>query len=286
MFHQKNALRHKYAPVLNAPYLAWCVIFILIPLAMVAYYAFTDAGGHWSLSVFRELLGTRPARISLAKVFGNSMLYALAATVICLLLGYPLSYIMARSGIRAQRSLMMLLMVPMWMNFLICTYSWITILSNNGVINSFLGLLGLPALKLLNTPGAVVLGMVYNYLPYMILPIYTVIAKLSPSLREAAQDLGATGWSVLRKVTLPLSLPGVASGITMVFVPSVSTFYISQKLGGSKTQLIGDAIELQFLTFNRINTGAAMSLILMLIILLSMMVMKRFSDGEEGAFIA
>jgi spermidine/putrescine transport system permease protein len=271
--------------VLNAPYLLWCVIFILVPLAMVAYYAFRDRAGNWTLANFAGLVDTPEHLENLLRVFGHSLAYAGAATLLCLLLAYPLAYYMAHTRAKTQRNLMMLITVPMWMNFLICTYSWISILgNNNGLLNTLLTHLGLQKLEILNTPGAVILGMVYNYLPFMILPIYSVLAKLEPSLVEAAQDLGATGPQVLRKVTLPLSLPGVASGVTMVFVPSVSTFYISKKMGGNKNLLIGDWIESMFLSANNYQRGAALSLILMLLVVLSMMVMNRFSDGENGAF--
>ncbi|MCL1952322.1 MAG: ABC transporter permease [Oscillospiraceae bacterium] len=270
---------------LNAPYLLWSLLFILAPLALVAVYAFTDAQGQPGFSVFRGLFETQESRRMLARVFGDSMRYALYATAICLVVAFPLAHFMAHARASAQRTLMMLIMVPMWMNFLICTYAWRTILETHGIVNTLLEALGLSGLKLLNTPGAVILGMVYNYLPFMILPIYTVMARLNTSLVEAAQDLGANRFNVLRKVTVPLSLPGVASGVTMVFVPSVSTFYISQKLGG-KGSLIGDLIELQFLGAYNYNLGAALSLILMAIILICMMIMNRFSDREEGAFIA
>ena len=273
------------AAILNTPYLLWSLLFILAPLALVALYAFTDASGKFTLSVFGGLFDTPEARGMHLRVFGDSMRLALYATAICLLLAFPLAHFMANTKASAQRTLMMLIMVPMWMNFLICTYSWRTILETHGIINSLLGMLHLPGLRLLNTPGAVVLGMVYNYLPFMILPIYTVMARLNTSLVEAAQDLGANKFNVLRKITVPLSVPGVVSGVTMVFVPSVSTFYISQKLGG-KGSLIGDLIELQFLGAYNYNVGAALSLILMIIILICMMVMNRFSDREEGAFIA
>ncbi|MDR2686230.1 MAG: ABC transporter permease [Oscillospiraceae bacterium] len=273
------------AAILNAPYLLWSLLFILAPLALVALYAFTDASGRFTLSVFGGLFEARESRGMLLRVFGDSIRLALYATAICLAVAFPLAHFMAQAKASAQRTLMMLIMVPMWMNFLICTYSWRTILETHGMINSLLGALHLPNVKLLNTPGAVVLGMVYNYLPFMILPIYTVMARLNTSLVEAAQDLGANKFNVLRKITVPLSLPGVVSGVTMVFVPSVSTFYISQKLGG-KGSLIGDLIELQFLGAYNYNVGAALSLILMVIILICMMVMNRFSDREEGAFIA
>ena len=273
------------AAILNTPYLLWSLLFILAPLALVALYAFTDASGRFTLSVFGGLFQAQESRTMLLRVFGDSIRLALYATVICLAVAFPLAHFMAHTKASAQRTLMMLIMVPMWMNFLICTYSWRTILETHGILNSLLGMLRLPNLKLLNTPGAVVLGMVYNYLPFMILPIYTVMARLNTSLVEAAQDLGANKLNVLRKITVPLSIPGVVSGVTMVFVPSVSTFYISQKLGG-KGSLIGDLIELQFLGAYNYNVGAALSLILMVIILVCMMIMNRFSDREEGAFIA
>jgi len=272
------------SPLLNAPYLLWSLLFIIAPLVMVAVYAFLDSSGGLSFDTFKALFASSHERRIWSRVYGDSLLYALAATVICLGLAFPLAHFMAQSRARTQRMLMMLIMVPLMMNFLICTYSWRTILETHGVINTLLNALNLPRLKLLNTPGAVILGMVYNYLPFMILPIYTVMSKLSPSLVEAAQDLGASRWSVLRRVTVPLSVPGVVSGITMVFVPSVSTFYISQKLGG-KGNLIGDKIEEQFLLVYDNSRGAALALILMAIILLCMMFMKRFTDGEEGNFI-
>jgi len=281
IFHKKST----GAALLNAPYLLWSLLFIAAPLAMVAVFAFTDASGHFTLSAFGGLFETEESRRMLSRVFGDSLLYALYATAICLVLAFPLAHFMANTKASTQRTLMMLIMVPMWMNFLICTYSWRTILETHGIINTFLGALHLPSLKLLNTPGAVILGMVYNYLPFMILPIYTVMARMDVSLVEAAQDLGANRLSVLRRITVPLSVPGVVSGVTMVFVPSVSTFYISQKLGG-RGSLIGDLIELQFLGAANYQVGAALSMILMVIVLICMMVMRRFSDREEGAFIA
>lgn len=180
---------------------------------------------------------------------------------------------------------MMLVMLPMWMNFLIRTYSWITILSNTGIINNLFKAIGLPTVQMINTPGAVILGMVYNFLPYMVLPIYSIMSKLDYSLTEAAQDLGCNSTSVLRRVIMPLSMPGVVSGITMVFVPSVSTFYISQKLGGGKFLLVGDSIEMQFQSAYNYNLGASLSLVLMLMIILCMLVMNRFADDDEGAIL-
>lgn len=267
--------RKNYNALICAPYSVWSAIFIVVPLLMVAYYAFTDKTGAFTLDNIAELP-------RYAGTFGISMLYALIATVICLLIAYPLSYFMSQMGPVAKRMLVMLIMLPMWMNFLIRTYSWITILSNTGLINTLLGKLGIGPVQLINTPGAVVLGMVYNFLPYMILPIYTVMEKLDHSLLEAAADLGSSPLSRLRRVILPLSMPGVISGITMVFVPSVSTFYISQKLGGGKTMLIGDVIEMQFQTSYNYNLGAALSLVLMILILVSLAIMNRFADDDDG----
>jgi spermidine/putrescine transport system permease protein len=260
---------------------------MLVPLALVAVYAFGLDENRFSLQAFQTLLATKETRTSLLEIFTFSILYAAIATVICLLLSYPLAYFMARSKASTQRNFMCLIMVPMLMNFLICTNAWILILSKNGVINNLPVWFGLPRwnLQIINTPGAVILGMVYNYLPYMALPIYTVMAKIDPSLPEAAQDLGAKGAVTLRKIILPLTMPGVISGITMVFVPCVSTFYISQKLGGSKRLLIGDLIEMQFLTSYDYHTGAALSLILMGIIILCMLVMNRLGDSAEGSYV-
>ncbi len=267
----------KSSKLLNTPYITWSVIFILAPLAMVAYYAFTDRDGNFTLDNIRELQ-------NYTAIFGRSIWFALLATFICLLIAYPLAHIMSNSKASVQRNIMLLVMVPMWMNFLIRTYSWITILSNNGIINNILESIGLEKLKLINTSGAVILGMVYNFLPYMILPIYSVMSKLDKKYIEAAEDLGANRLQVLRKVTFPLSLPGVVSGITMVFVPSVSTFYISQQLGGGKFMLVGDSIEMQFQQAYNYNLGASLSLVLMVFILISMWVMNKFSD-DEGAMI-
>ncbi|MDR2752717.1 MAG: ABC transporter permease [Oscillospiraceae bacterium] len=282
-------MRKKNSPWLNAPYVLWSALFILAPLALVAVFAFTDQAGRFSLASFEYIAQNQQLYL---KTFGDSLAYALEATVICLLLAFPLAYFMANARQRTQRLLMMLIMVPMWMNFVICTYSWRSILEDHGILNTALawlhGLVSKEAFRppaLLDTPGAVVLGMVYNYLPFMILPIYTVMSKLEPSLTEAAQDLGANRWRVLEQVVVPLSIPGVVSGVTMVFVPSVSTFYISQKLGGGSS-LIGDLIELQFLgSAYNFSLGAALSLILMAIVLVCMLVMKQFSDGEESAFV-
>lgn len=272
---KKTSLRTK---ILNAPYIVWAILFILAPMFMVVFYALTDRSGSFTLQNITALAVYK-------ETFGRSIGYAAVATAICLLIAYPLAYIMARSNASKQRTLMLLIMLPMWMNFLIRTYSWISILANTGIINSLLRALGLGPVQLINTPGAVILGMVYNYLPYMILPIYSIMCKLDYSLVEAAQDLGCSSRSVLRRVIFPLSLPGVVSGITMVFVPSVSTFYISQKLGGGKFLLVGDSIEMQFQTSYNYNLGASLSLALMVMILVCMVIMNRFADEDEGAII-
>lgn len=260
-----------------APYLVWAAIFIIVPLFIMVYFALTNDAGVFTLENLTSIGKYK-------KAFLISIIYALIATVITLILAYPMSYFMTRMKISSQRMIMLIVMLPMWMNFLIRTYSWITILANKGIINTFLTKLGLAPLKLINTPGAVILGMVYDFIPYMILPIYTVMSKIDNSLLEASEDLGANGLLRLKKVIFPLSLPGVISGITMVFVPSVSTFYISQKLGGNKTLLIGDAIEYLFGAGPEYyNVASALSLVLMVMILICLAVMNRFSDDEEGS---
>ncbi len=283
---------------LTIPYVIWMALFVVAPIVMVVIYAFTSAEGGFTLSNFTnmEIYGV---------VFLRSFRLAFVATVICLLIGYPLSYAMSKEGPRFQRLAMVFIMLPMWMNFLLRTYSWMSILENNGLLNQLfraVGLLDLLGVEyvislynrlsgadiqffhMIDTQGAVVLGMVYNYLPFMILPIYSVIIKLDHSLIEAARDLGANSYNVFRRVILPLSLPGVLSGITMVFVPSVSTFAISKMLGGGTEMLLGDLIEQQFLggAYNP-QLGAAISLVMMLIVIICMWVMNRFGEGEEQA---
>ncbi len=263
---------------INAPYLLWSVLFIIAPMIMVVYYAFTDRNGDWTLANITALG-------AYSQTFIRSIWYAFVATLICLVIAYPLAYIMSRSSMSKQRTIMMLVMLPMWMNFLIRTYSWITLLANTGIINTLLSKVGVGPLHMINTPGAVILGMVYNFLPYMILPIYSIMSKLDYRLVEAAQDLGCNSFGVLKRVIFPLSLPGVISGITMVFVPSVSTFYISQKLGGGKYLLVGDSIEMQFQSAYNYNLGASLSLVLMVMIIICMIIMNKFADNEEGAII-
>ena len=274
---------------LTIPYVIWMALFVVAPIIMVVIYAFSAADGGFTLANFAKM-GTY------AVVFTRSFKLALIATLICLLIGYPLAYIMSKEGPRFQRVAMVLIMLPMWMNFLLRTYSWMAILENNGLLNQLFQKIGLISLynsifgtnlqyfQMINTQGAVVLGMVYNYLPFMILPIYSVIVKLDNSLIEAARDLGASNFEVFRRVILPLSLPGVLSGITMVFVPSVSTFAISKMLGGGTEMLLGDLIEQQFLggAYNP-YLGAAISLVMMVIVVICMVVMNRFGEGEEQA---
>ncbi len=271
------------------PYVVWMALFVVAPIVLVVIYAFTSDAGGFTLDNFARM-GTY------AVVFGRSFKLALIATLICLLIGYPVSYVMSKEGPRFQRAAMVLIMLPMWINFLLRTYSWMSILENNGLLNRLFQKTGLIHLynslfgtdlsyfPMMNTQGAVILGMVYNYLPFMILPIYSVIVKLDGSLIEAARDLGADTLSVFRKVILPLSLPGVLSGITMVFVPSVSTFAISKMLGGGTEMILGDLIEQQFLggAYNP-QLGAAISLVMMLIVVVCMVVMNRFGEGEEQA---
>ncbi len=264
--------------LIGAPYIVWAAIFIIVPLCMVAYYAFTDANGAFTLQNITDMG-------KYTDTFILSIWLGLLATVICLIVAYPLAMIMASKGPEKQSTMTMLIMLPMWMNFLLRTYSWMTILEDNGLINTFLMNIGLEPLQLINTRGAVVLGMVYNFLPYMILPIYTVMLKSDHSLIEAAQDLGGNKLAVFKNVTVPLSVPGIVSGFTMVFVPSVSTFYISQKLGGTGTILIGDIIETQFQTANNFNLGASLSFVLMILIFICLAVMNKFSDDDGGVVI-
>ena len=280
----KNKLSH-----FAIPYVIWMALFGVAPIIIVVIYAFSSASGGFTLANFARM-GTY------AVVFTRSFKLAIIATIICLLIGYPVSYIMSKEGPRFQRIAMVLIMLPMWMNFLLRTYSWMSILENNGLLNQLFQKIGLISLynsifgtdlqffHMINTQGAVVLGMVYNYLPFMILPIYSVIVKLDRSLIEAARDLGANTFNVFRRVILPLSLPGVLSGITMVFVPSVSTFAISKMLGGGTEMMLGDLIEQQFLggAYNP-QLGAAISLVMMVIVVVCMWVMNRFGEGEEQA---
>ena len=267
------------AAFLAAPHIVWTVLFIVVPLIFVAVYAFTDRQMNFTFDNILDFF--TPEKLY---ILWRSVKLALIATVICILIGYPAAYFISKANPRTQKLLILLIMLPMWMNFLIRTYAWMVILQNKGIINSIVGLIGLGPFKMINTEGAVIVGMVYDFLPYMILPIYSVMTKLDTRLIEAAADLGCNGFGVLTKVIIPHSLPGVFSGITMVFVPSISTFYISQKLGGGKFFLIGDLIESQY-NANNIHAAAAISLVLMLIILAGMAVLNHFGDDSEGGFI-
>ena len=266
--------------LLSTPYLVWMVVFTLIPLGVVAYYALTDpATGAFSLGNVKSLGMYLP-------VLWKSIGYSLVSAFICLLLGYPVAYYIAHRSPTAQKFLYMLVMLPMCMSFLLRTLAWVGLLQDTGIINTLLSKLGLPRLTLIRTPGAVVLGMVYNYLPYMILPLYATILKIDKRLIEAAEDLGCTPAQTFGKVVLPLSMPGILSGMTMVFVPAVSTFYISQKLGGTDTVLIGDVIERQFKQGDNPNLGAALSLVLMVLVFVCTGIMNRFGGDEaEGGVV-
>ena len=263
-------------PLVSSPYVVWSVIFIIVPLLMVAYYSFTDVSGQFSVVNVTNII-----EFNYLKIFGVSILYAFIATVITLIISYPLAFFMTKTKVSTQATLMLLVMLPMWMNLLIRTYSLSNILERNGIINTLLENIGLNKVQLINTPGAVILGMIYNFIPYMILPIYSVLSKLDKRLLEASSDLGSNGFTTLRRVIIPLSMPGIVSGITMVFVPSVSTFYISQKLGGIHNELIGDVIEQQFKLNSNYNLGASLSLVLMVMIIISLAVMNRFTGDED-----
>ena len=271
-----------------APYSLWALLFILVPLAFVAYYAFTDSNFNFTLdnisrfftatSTISEGETTKEVHTYLL-IFGRSLKLAAISTLICLLMGYPMAYIISRAGSRTQRVLITLIMIPMWMNFLIRTYAWMTILQDTGILNGILGLIGLGPVHVIGTEAAVVIGMVYDYFPYMILPIYSVMAKMDVKLIEAARDLGCGSFGVLRRVIWPLSLPGVISGVIMVLIPSISTFYISQKLGNGKFYLIGDAIEGQYVA-NNLHFAAAIAFILMVILLVCMAFMQRYANKK------
>jgi len=276
---------------LAIPYVIWMAIFVIAPLLLIVAYAFTSQSGGLTLATFSNMHQYIPA-------FRHSFALAIAATVICILIGYPLAYFLSKESLLVRKVAMMLIMLPMWMNFLLRTYAWMSLLDDNGLINQALNAIGLFDLlnrlfglnltyfHMINTRGAIVLGMVYNFLPFMIMPIFSVIDKIDPKVIEAAQDLGADSAMVFRKVVFPLSLPGVLSGVTMVFIPSVSTFALSRLLGGGKTLLLGDLIEMQFLgnAYNP-HLGSAIALVMMVIVLVCMAVMNRFGEGEEGVAV-
>ena len=261
---------------LSGPYLVWMFLFNLIPLAIVVYYAFTDSVT--GAFTFRNLASMG----SYLPIFLRSVWLAVVSALICLVLGYPVAWCIAQTKPMTQRFLYMLVMLPMCISFLLRTLAWVSLLEDTGIINRILGQIGIGPLRLVRNDGAVILGMVYNYLPYMIMPLYTVIMKIDPRLVDAAQDLGCDSGQVFLRVTLPLSVPGIVSGITMVFVPAVSTFYISQKMGGTTSTMIGDVIESQFKTAYNPNLGAALSLVLMILVLVCVAVMNHFTGEDES----
>ena len=277
--------------IVLAPYSVWALLFIIVPLIFVAYYAFTDSDFNFTLENLTRFFTatstvngdngvTREVHTYLV-IFGRSLKLAVISTAICLFMGFPAAYIIARAPARTQKILITLIMIPMWMNFLIRTYAWMTILQDRGILNGFLGFFGLGPVHIIGTEAAVVIGMVYDYFPYMILPIYSIMARMDIKLLEAARDLGCSGAGVLRRVIFPLSLPGVVSGIIMVLIPSISTFYISQKLGNGLFYLIGDAIEGQY-TANNLHFAAAIAFILMVILLVCMAFMQRYANRRAA----
>ena len=269
-------MRTKSAAV---PYVFWMAVFVVVPLVLIVVYAFTNYDGAFTLENFDNI-------DVFLQVFGNSVVLALIATAICLLIAYPFSYFLAQEGPVFRKVAMLLIMLPMWMNFLLRTYAWMSILENNGFLNQLLGLFGIGPVHIINTDIAVVLGMVYNFLPFMILPIFSVIDKLDHKYIEAAQDLGANKRETFRRVIFPLSLPGVLSGVTMVFIPSISTFAISKLLGGGMSFLLGDLIEMQFLgsAYNP-HLGSAIALMMLVLVLIATLITNRFGGGDEGTVL-
>lgn len=260
--------------LLATPYIVWMLLFTIVPLAIVVFFAFTDASGRFTLANIASIGAYLP-------IFLRSIWYSIAAALICLLLGYPVAYYIASCKPKTQRFLYMLVMLPMCMSFLLRTLAWVALLDDTGIINSFVQMLGLKPLALTRRPAAVIFGMVYNYLPYMIMPLYTVLMKIHPRLIEASQDLGCNSRQTFTKVILPLSVPGIISGVTMVFVPAVSTFYISQKLGSTSTVMIGDIVEQQYKASYNPNLGAALSLVMMVLIFACVGIMNRFSASDD-----
>ena len=268
-------MKTKYSSLFSLPYRIWSLIFIIVPMGLVVVFAFTTEGGQFTLDYVSQVG-------EYTNVLVRSVWLAAIATIICLLIGYPLAFIMSRMPGFQQRTMLMLIMLPMWMYFLLRTYAWMTILEKNGLLNKLFGLVGLGPFDMINTQGAVVLGMVYNYLPFMILPLYSIMTKIDNRTIEAAQDLGANTKNVFTRIVIPMSMPGISTGITMVFVPSVSTFIISRMLGGGGNLLIGDLIDLQFLgnAYNP-HLGSAISLVLMVLILLCMSILNQFNSDED-----
>ena len=287
-----------------SPYALWIILFTVLPVLLVAFYAFRDSNGAFTLNNFKDFWDSNYSmRETLREMYGdevaatvargtiniNTLVYSLwmafLCTVVCLLLGYPAALFMADRGLKMGASVVVLFIIPMWMNFLLRTIAWMSLLEDGGLINTFLGWFGIGPVQLLYTEQAVLLGMVYNYLPFMVFPIYSSLNKMDPRLSEAAADLGCNGWKTLYKVTMPLSIPGVISGITMVFMPSVTTFFISRMLGGGKTQMFGDLIETTFLTAGNWNLGSALSLVMMILILISLAILRKADPNGEGSGI-
>ena len=262
-----------------SPYIVWSTLFIVIPLIIIVFFSFTQetaSGYSFTLENFKRVLNSQ-----YISVFKRSLILAFESTVLCLILGYPVAYFISKMKSNKRNILIMLFIVPMWMNFLLRTYAWLPILGKNGVINNFLSAIGLNTINILYTDAAVLLGMVYNFLPFMILPIYTVLIKIDNSLIDAAADLGANKRQIFTKVIFPLSMPGVITGITMVFMPAVSTFVISRLLGGGQYMLLGNLIETQFTTMGDWNFGSALAIFMMIIILISMAIMNKFEGTES-----
>ncbi len=274
-FNKQTAHKNTFQKIAAVPHTVWTVLFIVAPMLFVLYFAFTDSEGHFALSNITALG-------QYTNVFILSIAFALIATAVCLLIGYPLAYFMSRQSPRAQKILMVLIMLPMWCNLLIRTYALMALLDNGGLLNSLLERIGMQKLPIVGSHFGVILGMVYDFLPYMVLPIFTAMTKLDRRYIEASHDLGCTGLQTMTKVIMPLTLSGVVSGVTMVFVPSISTFYISQKLGAGKIDLVGDTIERLFQNESTYGVGASMSLVMMILIIISVTVMNRFSDDEGG----
>lgn len=266
--------------LLGTPYFLWSLIFILIPLGMVFYYGLTDRSGAFTLNNIISITTAEHA-----KALWLALLLSLIATVFCLLLAYPLAMILSNMGVNQHSFIVLIFILPMWMNFLLRTMAWQTLLEKTGVINSILNFLHLPALRIINTPYAIVLGMVYNFLPFMVLPIYNALSKIDRSIIHAAKDLGANNIQVFFKITLPLSVPGIISGITMVFIPALTTFVISKLLGGSKVLLIGNVIEEEFTQASNWHLGSGLSIVLMLFIIVNMVLSAIFDKDGEGSFL-
>ncbi|MCD8020699.1 MAG: ABC transporter permease [Clostridiales bacterium] len=265
-----------FRKILISPYVVWALGFIILPLFMVIGYGMTDADGNFTLENVLAIADSVHY-----KAFANSILLALGTTIICLVLAYPLAYILSQQKRKGAGFVIMLFILPMWINFLLRILALQMILSNTGIINGILGFFGLPAQHIMYTKGAILIGMVYDYLPFMILPVYNVMCKIDQDVIEAAQDLGATSVITFQKVIVPLSMPGVVSGITMVFIPSISEFVVADILGGSKILLLGNVIEQEFNLANNWNLGSGLSLVLMVFIIISMALMNR-NKSEEG----